>query len=93
MKKIIKKVTTKKFSNFLTLNWYDFGKAVVMFFLATFGDLIWQYCDAWLTDHTVVFSLKLTLRTSIITTIGYFAKQFFTTNKMPLDNLPHNKVN
>jgi hypothetical protein len=81
MKKLIK----KNHSNLFTINWYDFGKAVIMFFIATFGDLIWQYCDAWLTDHTVVFNLKLTLRTSIVTTVGYFAKQFFSTNKMPME--------
>jgi len=60
---------------------WDLVKTVGMFFIATFGDLLWQWCDAWLMDNTVVMNLKLTLRTSIITTVGYFLKQWTSGGK------------
>jgi len=60
-----------KTSNFLSLNWYDLGKAVLMVIIVAVLN--------WLQE-TLIPSLNISpeIKVLIVTAIGYLIKNFFT---------------
>lgn len=79
----MKKVFSKRFR----LNFYDIVKAIGLFFLTNFADLVYQAFEMWQVDHTKVIDWREMLKVSIMATTMYLIKNFFT--KVPSEAVEH----
>ena len=64
-------------SNFLSLNWNDFGKGLLMAVLTPVLVLVQQSVDA----GSLVFNWKSLAIAAVAGGVGYLIKNFFTPNK------------
>lgn len=79
----------KTFAKRFRLNLYDAIKAIGLFFLTNFGDLVYQALEMWLNDTSKPIDWHEMLKVSVVATVMYLIKNFFTT--VPQQAIDHAK--
>lgn len=68
----------KEISKFLSLNWFDIIKAIIMFFLTSLGDAAYQLLQAYQSNKDIPLDWVDIFRVAGISTAMYIIKQYFT---------------
>ena len=68
----------KDLSKFLSLNWWDMVKSIIMFFLVSLGDVAYQILDAYSKNRETELDWLDMVRVAAIATIMYIIKQWFS---------------